>query len=141
MSNQAPLRPGRARVRGIEAVAAQRGGEEGDAHRTPVPGFEFYFNFFKMVFCVKMNVFADNIPERGEEGREAPVADGQAGRKDHKREGQGGGGSKVKKKYFLLCETVVLLQEQLFAFCYVFLINDSENKMYRNEKRTCNLIS
>ena len=44
--------------------------------------------------------FADNIPERGEEGREAPVADGQAGRKDHKREGQGGGRSKVKKMYF-----------------------------------------
>ena len=44
MSNQAPLRPGRARVRGIEAVAAQRGGEEGDAHRTPVPGFESTLN-------------------------------------------------------------------------------------------------
>ena len=87
-----------------------------------------------------MSVFADNISERGEEGREAPVADGQAGRKDHKREGQGGGGSKVKKKYFLLCETVVLLQEQLFAFCYVSLLNDSENKIYRKEKSTCNLI-
>ncbi len=52
VSNQAPLRPGRARVRGIEAVAAQRGGEEGDAHRTPVPGFEFILILF-IVFASK----------------------------------------------------------------------------------------